>query len=102
MEQDFYRGPMLEKHGITTLVPDEADRQQINRIIFDELCQGVFTAESKSRYLTIINDLVARGAQGVIFGCTEIGLLLKASDCPVPVFDTTAIHAAAAVDFMLR
>ncbi|MEJ4045432.1 amino acid racemase [Erwinia sp. SLM-02] len=102
MEQDFYRGPMLAQHGITTLVPDEADRQQINRIIFDELCQGRFTAESKSRYLAIIDDLVARGAQGVIFGCTEIGLLLKASDCPVPVFDTTAIHAQAAVEFMLR
>ncbi|ROR13233.1 amino acid racemase [Erwinia sp. JUb26] len=102
MEQDFYRGPMLAQHGITTLVPDEADRQQINRIIFDELCQGRFTAESKSRYLAIIDGLVARGAEGVIFGCTEIGLLLNASDCPVPVFDTTAIHAEAAVEFMLR
>lgn len=102
MEQDFYRGPMQEKHGITTLVPDEASRQVINQIIFDELCQGKFTPESRARYLAIIDTLVARGAQGVIFGCTEIGLLLNASDCPVPVFDTTAIHAAAAVEFMLQ
>lgn len=102
MEQDFYRGPMLEQHGITTLVPDENDRQVVNRIIFDELCQGRFLAESKARYLGIVDELVARGAQGVIFGCTEIGLLLNASDCPVPVFDTTAIHASAAVEFMLR
>lgn len=101
MEQDFYRGPMRSLHGIETLVPPAAERQEINRIIFDELCQGTFAAESKDYYQQVISGLVEQGAEGVIFGCTEIGLLLSAADCPIPVFDTTAIHARAAVEFML-
>ncbi|WP_338502190.1 amino acid racemase [Erwinia aphidicola] len=101
MEQDFYRGPMRSLHGIETLVPPAAERQEINRIIFDELCQGTFAAESKVYYQQVISVLVEQGAEGVIFGCTEIGLLLSAADCPIPVFDTTAIHARAAVEFML-
>ncbi|MEM6160428.1 amino acid racemase [Erwinia sp. P6884] len=101
MEQDFYRGRLANQFGIETLVPEEADRKEVNRIIFDELCQGKFTDDAKACYQKIIEGLVARGAEGVIFGCTEIGLLLKKEDCPVPVFDTTAIHTAAAVEFML-
>lgn len=101
MEQEFYRGPMRSQHGIETLVPPAAQRQEINRIIFDELCQGTFTADAKAYYQQVISGLVEQGAEGVIFGCTEIGLLLGAADCPIPVFDTTAIHAQAAVEFML-
>lgn len=101
MEEAFYRGPMSSQHGIETLVPLAAERQEINRIIFEELCQGAFTAASKAYYQQVIRGLVGQGAQGVIFGCTEIGLLLSAADCPIPVFDTTAIHARAAVEFML-
>ncbi|QUG74478.1 amino acid racemase [Erwinia sp. E602] len=101
MEQDFYRGPMAAQHGIETLVPEAADRAEINRIIFNELCQGQLTAASKAFYQRVIQQLAEQGAEGVIFGCTEIGLLLSADDCPLPVFDTTAIHAQAAVEFML-
>lgn len=101
MEQDFYRGPMASQHGIETLVPEAEERAEINRIIFNELCQGQFSAESRAYYQRVIQQLAEQGAQGVIFGCTEIGLLLNADDCPLPVFDTTAIHAQAAVEFML-
>lgn len=102
MEQDFYRGRLTKQFGIETLVPEEGERKEINRIIFEELCQGKFTAGAKSCYQNIIESLVAQGAEGVIFGCTEIGLLLNKEDCPVPVFDTTAIHASMAVAFMLE
>nr|WP_024967119.1 amino acid racemase [Pantoea sp. IMH] len=102
MEQDFYRGRLAKQFGIETLVPEEANRNEINRIIFEELCQGKFTAGAKACYQNIIEGLVAQGAEGVIFGCTEIGLLLNKEDCPVPVFDTTAIHASMAVTFMLE
>lgn len=102
MEQDFYRGRLTKQFGIETLVPEEVERKEINRIIFEELCQGKFTAGAKSCYQNIIESLVAQGAEGVIFGCTEIGLLLNKEDCPVPVFDTTAIHASMAVAFMLE
>jgi aspartate racemase len=101
MEQDFYRGPLASEFGIETLVPDAAARQEVNRIIFEQLCLGEFSPASKAYYQQVIAGLVAEGAEGIIFGCTEIGLLLQAEDCPIPVFDTTAIHAAAAVDFML-
>lgn len=102
MEQDFYRGRLASEYGIETLVPEAAERQEVNRIIFEELCLGVFTDASKARYQQIIAGLVEQGAEGIIFGCTEIGLLLRPEECPIPVFDTTAIHASAAVEFMLR
>ncbi|QKJ88522.1 amino acid racemase [Paramixta manurensis] len=101
MEQDFYRGRLAQEFAIETCVPDEAARQKVNAIIFDELCQGIITEASKRYYQQVIATLVEQGAQGVIFGCTEIGLLLHADDCPVPVFDITAIHAHSAVEFML-
>lgn len=102
MEQEFYRGPLASEFGIETLVPEAAERQEVNRIIFEELCMGEFSPAAKDYYQQVIAGLVAQGAEGVIFGCTEIGLLLKAEDCSIPVFDTTAIHAAAAVEFMLK
>lgn len=101
MEQDFYRGRLQQAFAIDTPVPQRDDRQRINQIIFDELCLGVFSDASRDYYVQVIDELAAQGAQGVIFGCTEIGLLVPAERSPLPVFDTAAIHAADAVDFML-
>lgn len=101
MEQDFYRGRLESKHGIAVLVPDQAGRDLVHRIIYDELCLGVIRNDSRERYREIIARLVERGAEGIIYGCTEIGLLVSAADSPVPAFDTTQIHAAHAVDFAL-
>jgi len=101
MEMDFYRTRLEKEHGLKVLVPDAPGRDAVHRIIYDELGQGVIRNESRQTYLGIIEGLVGRGAQGVILGCTEIPLLIKEKDSPVPVFDTTALHAAAAVDFAL-
>jgi len=101
MEQDFYRGRLTDQYGIESLIPDEADRARINQIIFEELCLGTFSDAARHYYLSVIQTLADRGAQGVIFGCTEIGLLIPAEESPIPVFDTAAIHAADAVEFML-
>lgn len=101
MEQDFYRGRLEAQFGIESRVPDEADRARINQIIFEELCLGTFSDASRQYYLGVIDKLAEQGAEGVIFGCTEIGLLVPADDSALPVFDTTAIHAADAVEFML-
>ena len=100
MEQDFYRG-RLERNGLDVLVPNADERAEIHRIIYDELCLGVIRDDSREIYRTIMANLVARGAQGLILGCTEIGLLVGANDTTVPVFDTTRIHAEAAVDWAL-
>jgi aspartate racemase len=102
MEQEFYRGRLEQQHGITVLVPDEGDREQVHRIIYGELCRGVIDDTSRDRYREIIRRLAERGAQGVILGCTEISLLVSQADSPVPLFDTTSIHARGAVDFALR
>jgi len=101
MEQDFYRGRLEQQFGINSLIPDADDRARINQIIFDELCLGTFSATSRDYYLQVIARLADRGAEGVIFGCTEIGLLVPAEMSPLPVFDSAALHAADAVDFML-
>ena len=101
MEQDFYRGRLQTEFGISTLIPEADDRQKINQIIFDELCLGEFSNASRDYYLSVIDQLAKQGAQGVIFGCTEIGLLVPAELSPLPVFDTAAIHAQDAVAFML-
>ncbi|MEP6495873.1 MAG: aspartate/glutamate racemase family protein [bacterium] len=100
MELDFYRD-RLASHGVTSHIPSAADRDFIQKTIYGELTRAIFSAETKSRYLDIIECMVGEGAQGVILGCTELPLLIKQSDCVVPVFDTTAIHASAAVDFAL-
>ncbi len=96
MEQDFYRG-RLASHGLDVLVPDAADRAEVHRIIYEELCLGIVREESRRAYVTVIERLVADGAQGVILGCTEIELLIGPGDSPVPVFPTTRIHVEAAL-----
>lgn len=92
MQQEFYK-KVLQDNGIEVIVPDDADIEVVNRIIYDELCLGKITAPSKAAYLRIISELSQQGAQGIILGCTEIGLLVKQSDTSVPLFDTTLIHA---------
>ncbi len=101
MEEDFYRG-RLARHGLRVHVPDAADRDCVHRVIYDELVVGELRAESKSEFLRIIDALISRGAEGIVLGCTEIPLLIKEGDCPVPVFDTTRLHALAAVDMALQ
>lgn len=101
MEMDFYRGRLEAKHGLKVLVPDEPGRTTVHEVIYKELARGVVRPEARQAYVEVIEDLVKRGAEGVILGCTEIPMLIGAKDSRVPVFDTTAIHAAAAVDFAL-
>lgn len=101
MEQGFYRGRLSDQHGLNVLTPDKQDRESIHNIIYQELCLGSIRAQSKDKYLSIINKLAAQGAQGVILGCTEIGMLVSQSDTDVKLFDTTEIHAQAAVTFAL-
>ena len=101
MEQDFYKGRLAARHGLEVLVPEEADRAAVHRIIYDELVQGRVEPASRAAYREIIARLVDRGAEAVILGCTEIMLLVKPEDSPVPLFDTTAIHAEAAVEYSL-
>ncbi|MCA9982435.1 MAG: aspartate/glutamate racemase family protein, partial [Anaerolineales bacterium] len=98
---DFYKGRLTDQHGLHVLIPPEAPRQQVHHIIYDELCLGQILPSSKATYQAIIADLVTAGAEGVILGCTEIGLLIKEGDTAVPIFDTTYLHAATAVDFAL-
>jgi len=100
MEQDFYV-ERLARHGIACVVPAAADRDDVHRIIFDELCQGVFKDESREALRAIAARQAARGAEGVILGCTELPLILEQAHVDVPLFDTTRLHALAAVDFAL-
>lgn len=100
MEQDFYIG-RLRNHGLEVLVPDEAERADVHRIIYDELCMDVVQDVSRQRYREVMASLVRRGAEGIILGCTEIGLLVGAGDSTVPLYDTAAIHAEQAVEWML-
>lgn len=98
MEEEFYRGRLARKHGLEVHVPEPGDRERVHRVIYDELVAGELRQQSREAFLRIIEALVARGAQGIILGCTEIGLLVKDGDCSVPLFDTTRIHALAAVE----
>jgi aspartate racemase len=102
MEEDFYRLRLESRHGMQVLVPDRAERLELHRIIYDELCTGKIVATSREYYRAAIRHLVERGAQAIILGCTEIMLLVGAGDSPVPVLDTTELHALAAVDFALN
>lgn len=97
MEQTFYRGRLEERHGLEVLVPEADERALIHRVIYEELCQGIVTPESKGAFLAIVDGLRKRHAEGVILGCTEIGLLISQEDVDVPLFDSTVIHADAAV-----
>lgn len=100
MCQDFYKERLIQA-GVRVLIPEAADIELVNHVIFDELCLGRLEDRSKRKFLRIIDDLSRHGAQGVILGCTEIGLLIQQSDSPLPVFDTTLIHAARAVELAL-
>ena len=98
MEKDFFRD-ILNEHSIETIIPDAEERDEIHRIIYDELAQGEFKKSSKESYLKIIESLILNGAEGIILGCTEIPLLINQNDVSLPIFDTTKIHAAAAFKF---
>jgi aspartate racemase len=100
MENDFYKDG-LAKYGIEAIIPNAEERDFIHWSIFEELGKNIFTSDTKQKYLEIIESISRSGGQGVIFGCTEIPMLLKPEDCPLPSFDTTLIHAQAAVDFAL-
>lgn len=101
MEQDFYKARLQQRHGLQVLVPPAPDRDEVHRIIYEELCLGLVRDDSRSVYQRVMADLVAQGAQAIILGCTEIALLVAQNDASVPLFDTTAIHAQATVDWAL-
>lgn len=101
MEEDFYRARLQREHGLEVLVPDAGDRLEVHRVIYDELCQGLIDEASRARYRGVIERLVARGAEAIILGCTEISLLVGSADSRVPLFDTTSLHARAAADHAL-
>jgi len=101
MEEDFYKGRLEDKYGLDVAVPNEAERRAVHNVIFEELCQGKTKDSSREQIKTIMRKLIDDGSQGVILGCTELPLLIKQKDCPVFLFDTTAIHATAAVDYAL-
>lgn len=101
MEEEFYRKRLEDRYGLRVLIPDAVQRRMVHDVIYSELCLGRIREPSRQAYVRIIEDMVERGAQGVILGCTEIGLLVRADGCPVPVFDTARIHAEAAVSAVL-
>ena len=101
MEEDFYRGRLVEKHGLDVFIPEADDREIVHRVIYDELVLGEIKLQSREQYKQIIEKLIAAGAQGITLGCTEIGLLVKDEDSRVPLFDTTYIHAVSAVEMAL-
>ncbi|MDK2980751.1 MAG: amino-acid racemase [Chloroflexota bacterium] len=97
MEEDFYTGRLERVHGLKVLLPEKDECELVHCVIYDELVLGILRDESRAEYVRIMQDLVARGAQGIILGCTEIGLLVSAPDSTVPLFDTTRLHALAGV-----
>ena len=101
MSEEFYRGRLAECHDLQVLIPSETERSLVDDVIFKELCVGKILDESRARYAEVIQNLVQHGAEAVILGCTEISLLVGPSDVPVPLFDTTEIHAMKAVDWAL-
>jgi aspartate racemase len=101
MEQDFYVGRLRDLHGLDVLVPGEPDRRIVHDVIYEELCVGVIADRSRAEYRRIMRDLADRGAEGILLGCTEIDLLVGPQDSPVPVFDTTRLHAERAVELAL-
>lgn len=102
MEDEFYVGRLRDKHKVEVVVPDEKARELVNNVIFEELCLGQIMEKSRYAYGKIIKKLVEEGAEGIILGCTEISMLLKDEDSPVPLFDTTKIHALKAVDLAVQ
>lgn len=102
MEEDFYKGRLTGKHGLEVVIPTEEEREIVHRVIYDELCVGEIKQSSKEQYVSIMDHLVRNGAEGIILGCTEISLLVRDEDSQVPLFDTTNIHAVAAVEYALE
>lgn len=102
MEQDFYKNRLKERYSIHVLIPNKPEREIVHNVIYKELCVGEIKDSSRERIKIIINRLSDNGAQGIILGCTELPLLIKQEDCPIPLFDTTVIHAKAAVDYALK
>jgi aspartate racemase len=100
MEQDFYRG-RLERYGLNVLVPSKSDRESVHRVIYEELCHGKILEASRLKYSRVVAELVGRGSEAIVLGCTEIGMLLGPSDSPVPLFDTAQIHAEKAAHYAL-
>jgi aspartate racemase len=101
MEENFYKGRLVDNYELAVIIPDLEDMEIVHRIIYDELCAGIIQSDSKQKYKDIIQRLVQKGAEGIILGCTEIGLLVKQEDSPVLLLDTTEIHATAAVKYAL-
>ena len=101
MEQDFYKSKLIEK-GINVIIPDKNDVEIINKVIYDELCLGIINSNSKKKFLEIVDKLRNKGAEGIILGCTEIGLLIKNEDTDVPLFDTAIIHAEQAAIYSIK
>ena len=101
MEQDFYKSKLIEK-GINVIIPDKNDIEIINEVIYDELCLGTINSNSKKKFLEIVDKLRSKGAEGIILGCTEIGLLIKNEDTDVPLFDTAVIHAEEAAIYSIK
>ena len=101
MEQDFYKSKLIEK-GINVIIPDKNDIETINEVIYDELCLGTINFNSKKKFLEIVDKLRSKGAEGIILGCTEIGLLIKNEDTDVPLFDTAIIHAEQAAMYSIK
>ena len=101
MEQDFYKSKLIEK-GINVIIPDKNDIEIINKVIYDELCLGTINSDSKKKFLEIVDKLRSKGAEGIILGCTEIGLLIKNEDTDVPLFDTAVIHAEEAAIYSIK
>jgi aspartate racemase len=102
MEQSFYKERLADKHGFEVIVPEENERAVVNHVIYDELCCGQIKPSSKETFCTIMDNLIANGAEGIILGCTEISLLIGQQDVQIPLFDTTKIHAEAAARFALH
>ena len=102
MEEEFYRGRLMNNYDIEVVIPDKADRETVNSVIFKELCCGKVVESSKTEYIRIIQSLQQQGAQGIILGCTEIGLLVKQKDVDIQLFDTAHLHAARAVELALE
>jgi aspartate racemase len=102
MEQDFYKGRLVDKYGLEVVIPSQIERQVVDNIIFNELCLGEIKDSSREQIETIMGNLVDDGAQGIILGCTELPSLINQKDCSVPLFDTTAIHAKAAAEYAFR
>jgi aspartate racemase len=101
MEEDFYRERLASRHGLDVRIPDDAGRDLVHRVIYDELCQGVIREESKQAFVALAETMAGAGAEALILGCTEVGLLVQQADVSIPLFDTTDIHARADVDFCL-